>query len=266
MNHSSKPEDERSRPELLTELRQLKHQIVKMEQEQSDLRIMHDMVVQHADEIEIELQRRYNELQDRNNKISQLNQQLEAAQRELEHLVRIDPLTQLANRRYLDATLEREWLRLGRDRKPLSLLMADIDFFKPYNDRYGHPAGDQCLIEVAQVFLAAVRRSDDVVARYGGEELAIVLPNTDEHGAIAVAQNLIALLAAKQIPHRASPVCDYVTVSIGISTLIPDLKSGVEMLLNQADTALYHTKMNTRNGFSVYRPDPSSAPDLTPES
>lgn len=264
MNHSFEYDHRDAR--LLNELKALRKRVVELEQEQSDLKIMHDTIVQHADEIEVELQRRYDELQDRNNEIIQLNQQLEAAQRELQHLVRIDPLTQLANRRYLDAVLEQEWLRLGRDRKPLSLLMADIDFFKPYNDYYGHPAGDRCLIEVAQVFQASIRRPDDVVARYGGEEIAIVLPNTDEQGAVSVAHNLIGSLAAKQIPHHASPVCDRVTVSIGVATMIPDLNYGVDLLLRRADTALYQTKTKSRNGFSVYPANPSSEADKVKDS
>lgn len=132
MNHSLEHDHRDQNPSLdallLDELKALRARVAELEQEQSDLKIMHDTIVQHADEIEVELQRRYNELQDRNTEIINLNQQLEAAQRELQHLVRIDPLTQLANRRYLDVVLEQEWLRLGRDRKPLSLLMADIDF------------------------------------------------------------------------------------------------------------------------------------------
>jgi len=263
MNHSVRHDhNERPTPMLLAEIKLLKARVAELEQEQSDLKIMHDTIVQHADEIEVELQRRYDELQDRNDEIIKLNQQLEAAQRELQHLVRIDPLTQLANRRYLDVVLAQEWLRLGRDRKPLSLLMADIDFFKPYNDYYGHLAGDQCLIEVAQAFQASIRRPDDVVARYGGEEIAVVLPNTDQNGAVAVAQKLVQALAEKHILHQASPVCDYVTVSIGVATMIPDLKQGVDLLLRQADTALYETKAKTRNGFSVYQAEPPTKTNL----
>lgn len=265
MNHSLEHDHRDQNPSLdallLDELKALRARVAELEQEQSDLKIMHDTIVQHADEIEVELQRRYNELQDRNTEIINLNQQLEAAQRELQHLVRIDPLTQLANRRYLDVVLEQEWLRLGRDRKPLSLLMADIDFFKPYNDYYGHLAGDQCLIDVAQIFQTSIRRPDDVVARYGGEEIAVVLPNTDQNGAVAVAQKLVQAMVAKQIPHQASPVCDHVTVSIGVATMIPDLKQSVELLLRRADTALYQTKTKTRNGFTVYENIPPSNPD-----
>jgi len=250
----------------LEELKWFRTHFPLLEQELEDSKILYETIVQHADMMEIELTRRCEELEARNRKINELNRKLESAHQELEHLVRTDPLTQIANRRYFDAVLEREWIRLGRDRRPLSLIMIDIDFFKLYNDSYGHQKGDWCLIEVSKAMLASVGRNDDVVARYGGEELAIVLPQTDAEGTIAVAQRCLSNLQDLAIPHRSSPVCDRVTISLGLATLIPDLNQPVDTLINHADTALYYTKSTMRNGYTTYSSlQDHSWPDRVPE-
>ena len=242
-----------SRDELRDELVWFRKHYPLVEQELADFKILYDTIVQHADLMQAELINRCVELEARNREINDLNRKLASTQKELEHLVRTDPLTQLANRRFFDATLEREWICLGRDRKPLSLIMIDIDFFKLYNDSYGHQQGDGCLIAVSKAMRDAVHRNDDVVARYGGEALAIVLPNTDEEGATAVARKCLENMRALAIPHRSSPLCDRVTISLGLATAVtPDLQQPVDTLIRRADTALYHTKATARNGYTVY--------------
>ncbi|ACK70237.1 diguanylate cyclase with PAS/PAC and GAF sensors [Gloeothece citriformis PCC 7424] len=183
---------------------------------------------------------------------SELHQQLQSTNQQLENLALIDQLTQIPNRRCFDHDLERHWQNLARQKRPLSLLLCDIDYFKQYNDTYGHSGGDVCLTQVAQALKASARRASDLVARYGGEEFVIILPDTDNFGAIAVAQNIQKTLKELRLPHRASGVSSYVTVSIGIATLIPrsDLPS-IE-LINAADQALYQAKAQGRDRYSSH--------------
>lgn len=179
-------------------------------------------------------------------------QKLQFANQELEKLVNLDALTQVANRRWFDRTLEQEWYRLLREQKPLSLLMLDIDYFKAYNDFYGHPQGDSCLHQVAQVLTQAAGRSADGVARYGGEEFAILLPSTDLIGAIAIAEKIQCTLAHLRLAHRASPLQPTLTVSIGITCLIPTPPHPPKTLVQQADQALYQAKRQGRNQYKTF--------------
>jgi adenylate cyclase len=158
-----------------------------------------------------------------------------------------DELTQLANRRLFNQTLDREWRRLTRSRTYLSLILCDIDFFKLYNDTYGHPKGDACLQQVARAIATCVGRPADVASRYGGEEFAILLPETDEDGAIAVAEKIRTMVAQLELPHAKSEVGDYVTLSLGVATVIPEHNSVPETLVNTADLALYQAKHEGRN-------------------
>ncbi|MFM7382990.1 MAG: diguanylate cyclase, partial [Microcystaceae cyanobacterium] len=179
-------------------------------------------------------------------------QKLQFANQELEKLVNLDALTQVANRRWFDRTLEQEWYRLLREQKPLSLLMLDIDYFKAYNDFYGHPQGDSCLHQVAQVLTQAAGRSADGVARYGGEEFAILLPSTDLIGAIAIAEKIQRTLAHLRLAHRASPLQPTLTVSMGITCLIPTPPHPPKTLVQQADQALYQAKRQGRNQYQAF--------------
>ncbi len=143
---------------------------------------------------------------------------LKAANDRLRQLAVTDPLTGLANRRLFDETLAREWRRCQRSRQPVSLLMVDVDYFKRYNDHYGHGKGDKCLTAVAGALSGCVRRPFDLVARYGGEEFVVLLPETDTAGVLQLGERIVATLAAMAMPHAASDVSPHVTVSVGASS------------------------------------------------
>ncbi|WP_156818216.1 PAS domain S-box protein [Mastigocladopsis repens] len=184
---------------------------------------------------------------------SELYQRLQIANQELQRLATLDGLTQLANRRHFDEHLNQEWLRLAREQNPLSLILCDVDYFKLYNDTYGHPAGDTCLVQIAQAISLAVKRPADLVARYGGEEFAVLLPNTDADGAIQVVQLIQTKVRQRNLPHIASLVGQYVTLSFGIATTIPSHNGSVQALIKAADRALYQAKDNGRNCYQSIR-------------
>ncbi|QHF05005.1 diguanylate cyclase [Pseudomonas asturiensis] len=180
---------------------------------------------------------------------------------QLNLLAQTDGLTGLANRRFLDQNIEREWLRVRRTHGAFSLLLLDIDFFKRYNDSYGHLKGDECLIAVAQALKACVHRSTDLVARYGGEEFVILLPDTGAEGACSLAEEIVTYIHGLGWDHETS---DYgrLTVSVGVASLeagaMSDAPAGVGIahsgdsivvaLLAKADQALYQAKHEGRNG------------------
>jgi diguanylate cyclase (GGDEF)-like protein len=178
-----------------------------------------------------------------------LTRKLDEANRELTRLSEVDGLTGIANRRCFDETLLREWRRAARKGAPISLLIADVDHFKDFNDGYGHQLGDECLKKVAHGLKACLHRSTDLAARYGGEEFAVVLPDTDAFGAAGVAETMRSAVADLQIGHAFSPVATHVTISIGIATAAPGRsdEQGHRVLTQQADQALYRAKHAGRN-------------------
>jgi diguanylate cyclase (GGDEF)-like protein/PAS domain S-box-containing protein len=181
-------------------------------------------------------------------------QKLAEAYLAVEALAITDPLTGLANRRRFDQYLITEWRRGVRERKPLSLLLVDADFFKTYNDTYGHLRGDGCLKQIAEAAQDVVARPGDLVARFGGEEFAVILPNTCNSGAMQVAQEICAVLRNRGLLHSSNPL-GVVTVSIGCATLVPQLGQHAVTLIDCADQALYQAKNAGRNRALSYRPD-----------
>jgi diguanylate cyclase (GGDEF)-like protein len=179
---------------------------------------------------------------------------LQAANQELQRLAYLDGLTQIANRRLFDERLSQEWPRMKREQLPLSLILCDVDYFKQYNDTYGHQAGDDCLRLVAQALATAARRPPDLAARYGGEEFAVLLPNTSLTGAMGVANVIQAHLKTLQISHRNSTVSQFVTLSFGVASLIPNDQTAPEQLLSQVDQALYQAKLAGRDRINIYSP------------
>ncbi|MFH1674775.1 MAG: diguanylate cyclase [Pseudomonadota bacterium] len=177
----------------------------------------------------------------------ELARQLEEANRQLERLTLIDGLTGIANRRHFDEFLDEEWRRNMRDKKHISIIMADIDFFKDYNDTYGHQAGDDCLKNVAAVLGSIARRPGDLVARYGGEEFAIVLSGTDMKFAGMLAETMRTKIEEEKIPHLGSQVADHVTVSLGVASLFPECGTSASDLIKATDKALYQAKNEGRN-------------------
>ncbi len=177
---------------------------------------------------------------------------LKDANKELEKLAVTDGLTQLANRRVFDEALQKEWLRMRRDQQPLSVILSDIDSFKRYNDHYGHQEGDVCLKEVANCIQASVCRPGDMVARYGGEEFVVILPNTASDGAFQVAEKIRSSIASLKREHARSDVAEFVTISLGVATIIPPVNGGnPEGLVKTADDALYASKEAGRNRVTV---------------
>lgn len=182
----------------------------------------------------------------------ELSSQLAQANSELEKLSRMDGLTGINNRRAFDHCLQAEMPRAARTGEPLSLILIDIDYFKLFNDTYGHQGGDDCLRQVAEALNRVSQRPGDMAARYGGEEFAIVLPETSLEGTTAVAESAIRQIQALAIAHARSPIAPVITLSMGVVTLIVDQATTPEHIIGRADHALYEAKEQGRNRFVVF--------------
>ncbi len=215
----------------------------------------HDYLVKLPDKIELIARlrahsKRYSMQIERDeafNELRNVKRQLERTNSILQKLSSLDALTEIANRRVFDESLAKEWKRSAREKTPLSVLLIDVDYFKRFNDHYGHQSGDEALRNVAEALAGVVKRSGDTVARYGGEEFGIVLPQTDAAGAKSVAAKFQQAVSELKIAHEKSSVCGIVTVSIGAATLIPEPNGLPESIVMLADKALYQAKKNGRN-------------------
>lgn len=177
-------------------------------------------------------------------------QQLEELNRALSEMAHIDGLTGIANRRYFDETFDKEWKRLAREQdQPISLILADIDFFKKYNDNYGHQQGDDCLILVGKTLKEIILRPSDMAARYGGEEFALLLPGIALDGGETVGERARKAIVDLQIMHEYSDIADYITMSLGGAMMIPTHDNSPADLIALADQALYRAKNNGRNNL-----------------
>lgn len=200
-------------------------------------RVRHTMedLARAKEELEIRVEERTKALQEANEKLQQLSE--------------LDPLTRIPNRRRFDDVLDHEWRRAHRNDTELSTILIDIDYFKKYNDHYGHQQGDECLISVANIIAkAAERRPGDLAARYGGEEFVIILPETNFEGAIVVAENIRQAIDKENIPHEKSDIADHVTLSLGVATFCKkNEESGPHGMVECADRCLYMAKQQGRN-------------------
>lgn len=220
---------------------QMNQEIQQSRQQLEDYsRSLEDKVSERTQELQAEIQQRVT-----------AESALKAANEELERLAYIDGLTQIANRRRFDERLHQEWFRMQREQLPLSLILCDVDYFKQYNDTYGHQAGDDCLRSVAQAIASTARRAADLPARYGGEEFVVLLPHITSTEALTVAKNIQTEIARLKLPHSKSQVSQYVTVSFGVTSLIPASAFTPEQLLLNADQALYQAKMAGRDRIAI---------------
>jgi diguanylate cyclase (GGDEF)-like protein len=202
--------------------------------------LLEQQVIDRTQALEEEIERR-----------SAAENELQRVNKELAEIAYLDGLTQIANRRQFDDRLLQEWRRLQREKAPLSIVMCDVDYFKQYNDTYGHGGGDECLKAVAQAIKSAARRAADLTARYGGEEFVVLLPNTPLTGALEVAKLIQGRIRNLQISRDKSAVGEYLTLSFGVSSIIPtDSYTPAELLL-RADRALYQAKQAGRNQIVV---------------
>ncbi|MDB9314808.1 GGDEF domain-containing protein [Spirulina sp. CS-785/01] len=181
------------------------------------------------------------------------SQKLEQANEELERLAALDGLTEIPNRRRFNNYLQNLWYPLACSQSPLTLLLADVDFFKSYNDYYGHLAGDDCLRQVAKTLQDTIQSPESLVARYGGEEFVVVLPHCEQEKGCQLAQQIRTDIRQLKIPHHPSSVSSYVTVSIGGASFIPDLEKPPQMLIKATDEALYRAKQSGRDRY-VFEP------------
>ena len=183
--------------------------------------------------------------------VAEKTEELKKANEELQHLANSDGLTSVGNRRSFEKFLTSEWHRAIRFKTEISLILLDIDHFKLFNDTYGHQAGDECLKKVATALAQTIHRPTDFVARFGGEEFAIILGGTDAEGAFNIAAQVLENLKTLNIPHAASKTCDRLTVSIGVATTFADFETTEIELIKSADKALYKAKENGRNQVMV---------------
>ncbi len=210
-----------------------------------------DQVMRLYSNLEFDLERR-----------KKTEEQLKAEKQKAEELAEslmaistLDGLTGIPNRRHFDASLAKEWNRATRSQTPLSVIMCDIDFFKPYNDHYGHQKGDKCLIQVANVLQEHARRDEDIAARYGGEEFIIILPATSLDNARDLAEQMRIAVENLGISHRYSATNNVVTASFGVATIIPTPEQRPGSLVARADKALYQAKQEGRNRVVVMQPE-----------
>ncbi|WP_017299464.1 diguanylate cyclase domain-containing protein [Nodosilinea nodulosa] len=185
---------------------------------------------------------------------AELHQRLSLANQELKRISNTDGLTQISNRRCFDNRLEQEWRRLQREKQPLALILCDIDYFKQFNDTFGHPSGDRCLVAVAQALQGCLKRPADCVARYGGEEFVVLLPNTELAGAVEVVEQIQSAIAALQIAHPCPTPTSQITLSFGIHLVVPkplaDAADAIDAMA-LADRALYAAKEAGRNRYRL---------------
>jgi diguanylate cyclase (GGDEF)-like protein len=181
------------------------------------------------------------------NKVKEKTTELEKKNIELEQIATTDGLCGIYNRRYFDSILNKEWYRHMRNNSTISLIMCDIDYFKQYNDTYGHQGGDECLQIVAGILKKICKRPVDIAARYGGEEFALILPQTDKDGALKIASDIQAEISNQKIRHASSFISDILTISFGVSSIVPEHGDEYSLLIKSADKALYKAKANGRN-------------------
>lgn len=199
-----------------------------------------------------ELEEKTRELDAKIAEMERLQNLLQERNEQLRVLSRTDRLTGIFNRLSFDETLDYEWRRCTRNNKPLTLIMADIDHFKAYNDCLGHIAGDHCLKQVAWALSAALMRHVDTIARYGGEEFAAILPETDEGGAIAVVTRMRNAVKALSIAHPASATEKHVTISLGVAAIVPTAETSPMRLIEMADIAMYQAKSRGRDRHALF--------------
>lgn len=179
--------------------------------------------------------------------IGEREKELKEVKSELERLTIHDALTEIYNHRWFAQFFEYEWKRTVRKGGPISLIMIDIDFFKKFNEIYGHEKGDECLVSIARILQETVKRSSDIVARYGGEEFVIILSGTDKRGVDVVAENARRAVERLKIPYPSSPLSDHMTVSLGCVTMHPRQHLDSSVLIKAAEEALYLSKKEGRN-------------------
>jgi diguanylate cyclase (GGDEF)-like protein len=179
-------------------------------------------------------------------KIEELTQ-LKEANWKLENMSMLDFLTQIPNRRNFDLYIQDSWRKAIRDKSSISIIMIDIDYFKLFNDNYGHLAGDESLVKVASSIVASFSRPGDFVARYGGEEFIVILPDTRLEGAVVIAEKIRKTVEDASIPHEFSRIAGHVTVSLGVTSKSPNKTDSIEDFINLADQAMYMAKIQGRN-------------------
>lgn len=178
-------------------------------------------------------------------------QELETLKKQLEEYSYQDGLTGIANRRFFEDSYQREWLNAQREQQPLTLMLLDIDYFKQYNDYNGHILGDACLKQIAQILKKSVSRPRDLVARFGGEEFVLILPDTSQASAIEVVERILQSIRTADICHSSSPLDQRLSVSLGVKTIIPTQKNDKMAFLKEVDQNLYLAKEQGRNGYVI---------------
>ena len=196
-------------------------------------------------------------VQQRTRQLAQVSAELTAANKSLEQLSLHDGLTDLANRRYFDKYLASQMAIARRQKRPLALVLCDVDAFKAYNDLYGHQAGDECLKQVAAAIRSCCRRPADMAARYGGEEFAMILPDTALIGASQIAEAARVAVAQLRIPHERTPAASYVTISAGVTVLLQEAASSAKQLISAADENLFQAKRLGRNRIVSMQTEPT---------